>query len=86
MDVYEMKTSQNSSTQQYELRFSLGFHNLVPIVFYTATAWPWHYFLSIIIMSSDAKDGQHFDQQSAHYTSLFLHDEEMVVAFFLALS
>eukprot|EP00956_Cyclotella_meneghiniana_P030438 scaffold76631_cov37-Cyclotella_meneghiniana.AAC.1 len=37
-------------------------------------------------MSSDAKDGQHFDQQSAHYTSLFLHDEEMVVAFFLAMS
>ena len=40
----------------------------------------------IFIMSSGAKDGQHFDQQSAHCTSLFLDDEEMVDAFFLALS
>ena len=50
-------------------------------------AWPWQYFLSIIIMSSDAKDGQHhrtINSMDSTLTSsqptrpLFLHDEEMV--------
>ena len=49
MCVFEMKTSQNFSMQQHELRFSQGVHKLVPIVFNTATAW--YYFLLSIFSS-----------------------------------
>ena len=35
--VLEMKTSQNSSTEEYKLSFLQGFHNIVPMIFSTGS-------------------------------------------------